>query len=437
MGTKRILSTIPFVLFLCFNMVAQELARRADWEATIAPPEPNRPGAIIKSMEAGSPLEAAGLLSGDRIIQVDDTKILGLEQWDHATYSITSDRKTELHIKRGSSHFIKYVQLKPLPKEVHEGLTTYYESIVNDYGFRQRTIVTTPDPQKKLPAIFLVQGLSCSTIEKYSERSNNWIRMIQALVEDSGMVVMRVDKPGVGDSEGDCGCTDFNTELNGYETALQELKTKPYVDPDKIVVYGASMGSALAPWLANKYGLAGVISDGTFFKTWFEHMLEIERRIRQMSGDDEATIAKKMNDAYIPLYYGMLIQKKSYAEIVDEYPAIEQYNYHGPNYMYGRPMSYYQQLQDFDLASAWEKVSVPVRILRGSNDWIMSEFDNHMIMQVLDRVGHKDHKLHIYPGLDHWNTIHESPEDSFNFKPGKWDENLPKLVIDWAIEMTR
>ena len=416
-------------------MVAQQLARRAGWEASIVPPEPEKPGAIIKSLNDDSPLERARLLPGDRIIQVDGIKILGTEEWDHATYSITSSNKTELHIKRESQYFIKKVQLKPLFKEVHNGLTTYYESVVNDYGIRQRTIITTPDPETKLPALFLVQGLSCSTIEKHFERSNNWIKMIQALVEDSGMVVMRVDKPGVGDSEGDCGCTDFRTELNGYETAFQELKTKSYVDPERIVVYGASIGSAIAPWLANKYGLSGIVSDGTFFKTWFEHMLEIERRIRQMSGDDEATIAEKMNDAYIPLYYGMLIQKKSYAEIIDEYPAIAQYNYHGPDHMYGRPMSYYQQLQEFDLTSAWEQVSVPVRILRGSNDWIMSEFDNHIIMDVSDRAGHTDHALHIYPGLDHWNTIHETDDDSFNFKPGKWDENLPKLVIGWANEM--
>ncbi|NQZ77708.1 MAG: hypothetical protein HRT61_16635, partial [Ekhidna sp.] len=96
-----------------------------------------------------------------------------------------------------------------------------------------------------------------------------------------------------------------------------------------------------------------------------------------------------------------------------------------------------QQLQKFDLAGEWEKVSVPVRILYGSNDWIMSAFDNQMIIDVLDRVGHSDHELLVYPGLDHWNTIHESPNDSFNGKPGNWDERVPKQIVDWANEMVR
>ena len=422
-------------IVLCQTLSAQELARRASWEAKIAWPDNQIPGAVVSSLEEHSPLFKAGVRPGDRILQVADVKILTTDDWDHASYSIRSNMKTKLHVKSGTNARWIELNLPALDKESHENIVTYYESIVSDYGIRQRTIITSPDIKKRLPAIFLVQGLSCSTIEKFSDRSNNWVRMINSLVEESGMVVMRVDKPGVGDSEGNCGCTDFQTELNGYETALKELKNKSYVDSTKIIVYGASMGSALAPWLAVKYNLAGVISDGTFFKTWFEHMLEIERRIRQMSGDDEAVITKKMNTVFIPLYYGMLIQKKSYQEVIDEYPAISEYNYHAPMHMYGRPMEYYQQLQDFDLASSWEKVKVPIRILYGENDWIMSESDNHMIMDVLNRAGNKDHKLVIYPGLDHWNTIHKSKEDSFNFRSGHWDPNLPKLVIDWVNEI--
>lgn len=425
------------LLIVVFLGHPQELGRRASWQAQISWPDNQTLGAIIQSIEDGSPLSKAGLKTGDRIIQVNNRKILNSEDWSHATYSIRAGEFTSIHIKRGSNWLLKEVRLNPLEKESHEGLTTYYESIISDYGVRQRTIITTPNPKQRLPAIFLIQGLSCSTIEKYSGRSNNWVKMIETLVEQSGMVVMRVDKPGVGDSEGDCGCTDFKTELNGYESALKELKTKDYVDTTKIVIYGASMGSSLAPWMANRHNLAGVISDGTFFKTWFEHMLEIERRIRQMSGDDESTIIKKMNEAYIPLYHGMMIQKKSYREVIEEYPAIKDYNYHRPEHMYGRPMSYYQQLQNFDLAGEWERLKVPVRILYGSNDWIMSEFDNHMIMKVLDKAGHQDHELYIYPGLDHWNTIHETPDDSFNGKPGKWDPELPQLVIGWAKEMVK
>ena len=87
------------------------------------------------------------------------------------------------------------------------------------------------------------------------------------------------------------------------------------------------------------------------------------------------------------------------------------------------------------MAGQWEKLKVPVRILRGTNDWIMSAFDNQMILEVLKRNGHSDHELLEYPGLDHWNTIHETAKDSFEGKEGKWDEGTILAIIEWAREM--
>ncbi len=428
--------TLLLILLLLSNSVyGQKLTRRASWQAKFKAPV-HEPGATIDDLEEDGPLQKIGLKKGDLILSVNGEVASSSEKWTSITYALRANTPIEILVRRDNEVFSKEVQLTPLLLEEHEGLDTYYEDITNDYGMRQRVIITRPKNKKgKLPAIFLLQGLSCSTIEEYSGRGGNWVKQIRTIVEESGMVVMRVDKPGVGDSEGDCMGTDFLTELSGYKAAIRALKSKDYVDDDKIVVYGSSMGSALAPLLANEFSLAGVISDGTFFKTWYEHMLEIERRIRQMSGDNESTIVKKMNEAYIPLYYGMLVEKKSFQEVIDQYPALKDYNYHSPGHMYGRPVKYYQQLQDFDLAGQWEKVKVPVRILYGSNDWIMSEFDNKMIIEVLKRNGHNNHELLIYPGLDHWNTIHKTRKDSFLGNPGVWDENVPKIIIDWCKEI--
>ena len=426
----------PLVLLLILtSSYAQTLERRASWQAKFRL-QPGSPGTVVREVQEGSPLAKAGISIGDIILKVNETTVLSDENFTSITYGLKAGKPVDLLIRRDAEILNKSVRLEALGKEEHEGLDTYYEEVVSDYGIVQRVIITKPkNDNKPQPAIFLVQGLSCSSIEKYSGRGGNWPNQINDIVEKSGMVVARVEKPGVGDSNGDCANTDFLTELEGYKAAIRFLKKKGYVDTTKIVVYGASMGSALAPLLANEFGLAGVISDGTFFKTWFEHMLEIERRIRQMSGDDESTIVRKMNQAYIPLYYGMLMEGKTYGQVIAEQPALAQYNYHGPEHMYGRPTSYFQQLQMFDLAGEWQQLKVPVRILYGSNDWIMSEFDNQMIMSVLDRAGHEDHELVIYPGLDHWNTIHTSAKNSFEGKPGQWDPKVPELIIGWAKEM--
>ncbi|MEM8939702.1 MAG: alpha/beta hydrolase [Bacteroidota bacterium] len=429
--------TVLFTAFFIQISVirSQELKRRASWEANFVGTT-LEVGTRIISIEEKSPLEKAGLKEGDILLSVNDRLIDSSEKWTSITFAIRGDESTKLIYRRGNETITTLVKLNPLGIEKHEGLDTYYESIISDYGISQRTIVTKPKHMSgRMPAIMLIQGLSCSTIEKYSGRGGNWVNQINYIVENSGMVVMRVDKPGVGDSEGDCSETDFITELSGYRAAIRSLKGKKYVDTTRIVIYGASMGSALAPLLANEFNLAGIISDGTFFKTWYEHMLEIERRIREMEGDDQSTIVKKMNEGYIPLYHGMLIRKQSYEEVIKKNPALKDYNYHAPRHMYGRPVEYYHQLQDMNLAGEWSQVKVPVRILYGSNDWIMSEFDNHMIINELDRIGHEDHELLIYPGLDHWNTIHKTPGDSYFFRKGEWDPKVPEIVLNWINDM--
>lgn len=436
MRTRAIITMVLlYTTFMEAQLQMNQLERRGAWEARFSAPTAMEPGALVQSIEPGSPLEKAGFGVGDRLLRINGQLILDDGSWDDLLSGLKGGVPTRLEGLVNQDLARADVVFKTRPKEVHTGLDTYYEEVTSTFGITHRTIITKPKTSGRQPAIIVLGGLSCSSIELYPGRSNNWVQTLSDIVEKSGMVVMRIEKAGVGDSEGQCGKADFYTDLAGYDAAIKNLKQKSYVDPERIVVYGSSMGSALAPYMANKHQLAGIISDGTFFKTWFEHMLEIERRIRQFEGDSETLIAHKMNTYYIPLYYSMLIEKKTYGQVVDNYPALREFNYHGEAHMYGRPMAYYHQLQDFDLAGEWAKLQVPVRILRGTNDWIMSAEDNQMIMEVLARNGHKDHMLHEYEGLDHWNTIHTSPKDSYEGKPGKWDENTVTLIIDWAREI--
>ena len=432
------IGVLVLVLFsITTQCLSQTLKRRASFEAKISWPDNKTPGAKIEEIDEGTPLLNVGFKVGDVIINVDHRPILNSEDWSAITYGIRADQKTYIVAKRGVDVISQEVVLNPLPKEQHDVLDTFYESVTSDYGIRQRVIITKPKGKGPFPAIFLIQGLSCSTIEKYSGRSNNWVRLIKDLAEKSNMVLVRVEKPGVGDSEGDCGKTDFQTEINGYEAAMQLLKSKTYIQQDKVIVYGNSMGSALAPYIANQFNAAGVISDGTFFKSWYEHMLEIERRILEIEGKSQKEIYDLMNTVYIPIYYKMLIEKRSYHDILEENPLFKKYHRHGPFHMYGRPVEYYHQVQDFNFASEWQKIKVPVRIRWGTNDWIMTENDNDMIIALLEKSNHKDHQLYKYPELDHWSTIHRDYSSSFNFKPGKWEDKISQQIIDWAWEMVK
>ncbi len=437
MKTRPVLTLMTLIWLLTFtaHILADDLPRRASWEARFQFPETNTAGMIIRTLEPNTPLAKAGLQAQDHIIAVNGQPILRPEDWRDLTDALVAKKPYKLTYKRGLESKTITVRFKAQPQETHDGIETTYTHITSDYGIRQRVIITRPEnTTERQPAIMLLQGLSCSSIEINPNRITPFTRMIREIVTKSNKVVLRIEKPGLGDSEGNCSRTDFKTELNGYHTAAELLKTLPYVDPERIVVYGSSMGSALAPHIANKFDFAAVVSDGTFVKSWYEHMLEIERRILAFKGFSQSEITQKVNQSYIPLYHGMLIERKSYQDVIDTYPAIAADNYHSPEHMYGRPMKYYQQLQHFDVAGEWEQLKVPARIRWGTNDWIMSEADNDLIIEILKAAGHQDHVLYKHPGLDHWESIHESAKDSFDGKPGKWTDAVSGVVLDWLAE---
>src|SRR5688500_6664317 len=147
------------------------------------------------------------------------------------------------------------------PLEELSGLDSHYGVLKTSDSARLRTILTRPaGTQGRLPAILFVQWLSCDTIELPASKQDGWSRMLRRLAQESGMVMMRTEKAGVGDSEGGpCEALDYLTELAHHRAALAALRRSEHVDPDRIFIFGASMGGNMAPLVATGEKVAGVM----------------------------------------------------------------------------------------------------------------------------------------------------------------------------------
>lgn len=179
--------------------------------------------------------------------------------------------------------------------EAIPGLDSRYGVLRTANGARLRTILTRPTGSTgRLPAILFVQWLSCDSIELPARQQDGWSRMLRRLAQESGFVMMRTEKAGVGDSEGDCASLDYETELAHHRAALAALQASPDVDPRKIVVFGASMGGNYAPLVVEGGPVAGVMIWGGGAQSWFERMLGFERRAKEFSALPAAEL-----DAYM------------------------------------------------------------------------------------------------------------------------------------------
>ena len=271
------------------------------------------------------------------------------------------------------------------PRESYPNVDVIYDSVSTPGGERLRTIITKPrDARGKLPVIFAAGWLSCDSVEAPADTTDATGIVFRGLAQLPGFCLFRMDKQGVGDSEGVCADNDFESELAGYRAAFRALRDYDYIDPSRVYILGISNGGGFAPLIpesdAELAQVRGYISVGGWVKTCFEHMLEIERCRFGLMGKSPGDVNDWMRSA-AALYYKWLIEGRSVDAILKEQPNLAgiwpEGNDH--NHLYGRPLAFYRQLQKLNLAAAWSRVKVPSLILHGQYDWIMSREDPELM----------------------------------------------------------
>jgi len=293
------------------------------------------------------------------------------------------------------------------PLEQHPGIETVAGTVEGAGGRRLRTFVTAPPGAGKLLSVFVVGWLSCDSVELTgTPRGVN--RLLQDLVRKSGGLVFRVDKPGVGDSEGDCAKTDFVTELEGYRRAFAVFRQHPRVDPARLVLLGISNGGGFAPLVAGDAPIAGYVSVGGWSKTWFEHMVDLERRRFVLSGTEPAKVTAQLKPL-LEFHAAYLFDRLTPAQVVERRPQLKGVWYDEPDSQYGRPASFYHQLQDLDLAAVWGKVRSPTLVVWGDYDWIMDRADQEQIVRLVGPPA----RLLVVPRADHGLTQHPDQKTAF------------------------
>lgn len=237
----------------------------------------------------------------------------------------------------------------------------------------------------KVPTIFFVGWLSCDSVEYPDGEKDGFGAIFWRLIEQSGVATVRMDKPGVGESEGNCATTDFQTELDSYRAAFDSLPKYPFVDKNAIFV-GLSDGGGTSPLAAGQHPVRGFIAASSWGRTWYEHVIENERvrlsHDQKLSPVDVNDAVKDFTD-FNSLY---LIRRMSPGEVIAQHPDWKTLWYDAPDGQYGRPAAFYQQLQELNLGKVWENVKAPVLVLHGSADTIMSLSDSRAINDTVNRV---------------------------------------------------
>ncbi|HET9800082.1 MAG TPA: alpha/beta hydrolase [Chthoniobacterales bacterium] len=321
------------------------------------------------------------------------------------------------------------------PRESYPNVDVIYDSVRTEDGKRLRTIITKPRAAKgKLPVIFVAGWLSCDSVEAPADTKDASGLVFRGLAQLPEFSLFRVDKQGVGDSEGVCGETDFESEMDGYKAAFRALKNYGFIDSNRVFILGISNGGAFAPRIPStgeQHQVRGYISVGGWVKTWFEHMLEIERRRFTLMGKPPFEVNYSMELASI-LYYEWLIKGRPVSEVIKEHPQVAQIWPEGKDtsHLYGRPLRFYKDLQGLNSAADWSQVKVPTYVLRGQFDWIMSREDSELITQYVNKNGDLATFYEI-PNTGHTFQHYLTLADAFKGKSASFDPKVIALLTDW------
>ena len=307
------------------------------------------------------------------------------------------------------------------PREHFDHAEVVYDWVTNSRGDRLRTFTTRPKAVGgKAPAIFFVGWLSCDSVEYAAGETDGFGAFLRRTIEQSGFATVRMDKPGVGESQGTpCEKADFQGEMEGYQAAFDSMLRRDFIDPGRIVVIGLSNGGGVAPLVARNHRVRGFVALGSWGRTWYEHMLELERR--RLTGErkspSEVNQAMKIFARFYDLF---LVQRMTPGEILRQHPDWRSFWYDAPDGQYGRPASFYQQLQDLNLGAVWSTVNAPVLVIRGTADEVMSHADSSAIADTVNQVHPGRARFLEVDRMTHGFTIHQ-----------KFHAELVSIVMKW------
>lgn len=366
-------------------------------------------GLRVAGVTRGSMAEAAGVVAGDVVVALGGLPLRSHAELREATGRAGERREVAVTVLRGERRFEAIARVVERPIERIDGQVVSHEHVVAADGTRLRTIVTRPAKGEtgRRPAVLFVQGIDRESLD-FGARVGPPIRALVHGWARAGFVTMRVDKRGVGDSEGEEA--GFDVEVEDTRAALRALGRDAAVEPRAIFLFGHSVGGMIAPLIGDERGpggephVRGVMVLGTSARGWLECMEASTRRQLALAGwsadEIDAAVTREREEGF-----GV------------------------------RTPAYHAELSARDIGAAWDRVSCDVLVLAGEHDVVVGDDEHVAIAERLCGKRRGAARLVRIAGMDHWMTRHASLADCLA-APGRggFAEELLAETVAWMGE---
>lgn len=391
-------------------------------------------GVLVGAVTFNTTASVGGLAQGDIVYSIDGKQVGSPQEAVAIVSGIPVGSRFEVRLVRSRQHQTLSLTMLEKPRDKGPNYEVIYDHVVS-HGRRIRTMVSKPTKPGKHPVFFLIQGLGNFSLDN-PIGTGAYADIIKPFV-DEGWVTVRVDKPGQGDSEG--GPTadeDFDAELDCYRQALKAIKKYDFVDPDRIFIFGHSMGGCFGPIVASEEKVAGIAVYGTVLKTWTEYWLENVRRQQLLGGANYVQVHDNLQNISRFMHY-LLKERLSPETIKERHPDLQStVNQNVPDgkHMSTRTLEFWRQLDSKNFASYWERVDAHVLAMWGENEFISTKEDHGMIAEIVNSKRQGTAEFVIVKESDHGFFRTTSAADSHRKwgQPGsEFNPEVLRLLKEW------
>jgi pimeloyl-ACP methyl ester carboxylesterase len=394
-------------------------------------------GLVVVRTLPGLTGDKAKLQAGDIIIEFNG-KSVSAPKLSEMVRNTPSGSNVKILAFRDGKKIELTAPLQERPRDPGNANYDVSYSHITSFGKRMRTIITRPKSGGKHPALFFIQGFSPVSYDFILEGSKGDVSTIDGPIlfdfANKNFVTIRVEKPGVGDSEGGpFNDLDYTTELDIYRQTLKQIKTDSAVDNDNIFIFGHSMGGAFGPMIAAESPVKGIATYGTAARTWFEYILDTVRYQGLVGGNSFENADEEIRQ-FSRLLALVFLERKSPAQVKKSHPQLAKLaDDFFPNGLFNqKSLEFWRQLNDTNFASYWAKCNTHVLAVRGASDFVTYDADHKLIADIVNKANPGWGTFSIAPDSDH--LFHNFPteqESMKNFQKGKFNMNFSHMMMDW------
>ncbi len=400
---------------------------------TVADPK----GIKVTRLVPGGTAEAAGLKVGDVLEFLNGNKLTDNGRFVALAHDLNGGAKFELRYSRDGSESTTAGLMVARPKASESNSDVIYDQVVSQ-GKRVRVIITRPKKGNgPFPTLFLIGGIGAYSVDA-PFATMTYGKVIEPIA-DAGFVTVRIDKPGQGDSEGPAyKKLTFNAEADAYLQALRLTKSLPFVDANRVAIYGHSMGGCFAPVVASQESVKAVIANGTLFQSFTEYMLENTRRQSELSNMPADQLDQQQKQLSAAMYW-IFDRNESPASVErnhSELAAFAKQTFPDGETYSGVGLPFFRDLEHTNLALAWSKTKANALIIYGENDFLSGRTDHERIVAFLNKLRPGSAEFKLLAKTDHLFTKTTSMRDSMD-RWGKGGEFNPAIVEALLEYLTR